>query len=145
MMRVRRREKLEQLANEAINQTLSRTIITSGLTFLTVFSLLLFGGEVLKSFSWALFIGIIVGTYSSIYIASPFMLWWEGFRKQQKLAPVGSAPAGKPASIPAGAAPASGPRVVVQPVAGSQRAGGPRSGKGKKKKSRATAPGVTKA
>jgi hypothetical protein len=48
------------------------------LTFFTVVALVAFGGEVLKSFSWCLFIGIIIGTYSSIYIASPFMLWWEG-------------------------------------------------------------------
>jgi preprotein translocase subunit SecF len=75
---IRRREKLEVVTNEAINQTLSRTIITSGLTFLAVIALLLFGGEVLRSFSWALCIGITVGTYSSVYIASPFMLWWEG-------------------------------------------------------------------
>ena len=78
MLHFRRREALETLSNEAINQTLSRTIITSGLTFLTVVALVIFGGEVLKSFSWCLFIGIIIGTYSSIYIASPFMLWWEG-------------------------------------------------------------------
>lgn len=78
MLNFRRRESLETLSNEAINQTLSRTIITSGLTFLTVVALVVFGGEVLKSFSWCLFIGIIIGTYSSIYIASPFMLWWEG-------------------------------------------------------------------
>ncbi len=86
MMRTRRRESLEMLANEAINQTLSRTIITSGLTFLTVVALVLFGGEVLKSFSWALFIGIIVGTYSSIYIASPITLWWENFRARARAA-----------------------------------------------------------
>ncbi len=78
MLNFRRRESLDALSNEAINQTLSRTIITSGLTFLTVVALVIFGGEVLKSFSWCLFIGIIIGTYSSIYIASPFMLWWEG-------------------------------------------------------------------
>ena len=78
MLKMRRRESLETLSNDAINQTLSRTIITSGLTFLTVVALVAFGGEVLKSFSWCLFIGIIIGTYSSIYIASPFMLWWEG-------------------------------------------------------------------
>ncbi len=78
MLNFRRRDSLEVLSNEAINQTLSRTIITSGLTFLTVVALVIFGGEVLKSFSWCLFIGIIIGTYSSIYIASPFMLWWEG-------------------------------------------------------------------
>jgi preprotein translocase subunit SecF len=80
MMRIRRRDKLETLANDAINQTLSRTIIASGLTFMTVFAMLFFGGEVLRSFSWCLFIGILIGTYSSVYIASPFMLWWEGWR-----------------------------------------------------------------
>ena len=81
-MRTKRREPLEKLANDAINQTLSRTIITSGLTLLTVLAMLLFGGDVLKSFSWALFIGIVIGTYSSIYIASPFMLWWEDWRSK---------------------------------------------------------------
>ena len=84
MMRIRRRDSLETLANDAVNQTLSRTIITSGLTFLTVLGLLLFGGEVLRSFSWTLFIGILIGTYSTIYIACPFMLWWEGFRAKRK-------------------------------------------------------------
>lgn len=93
MMRTKRRESLEKLSNDAINQTLSRTIITSGLTFLTVFAMLLFGGEVLKSFSWALFIGIIIGTYSSIYIASPFMLWWEGWRTKSRTAPAAVAAA----------------------------------------------------
>jgi preprotein translocase subunit SecF len=85
-LRTRRRDSLEKLANEAINQTLSRTIIASGLTFLSVLALLVFGGEVLKSFSWVLFIGIIIGTYSSIYIASPFMLWWEGWRRRARIA-----------------------------------------------------------
>ncbi|MFN0084504.1 MAG: protein translocase subunit SecF [Blastocatellia bacterium] len=84
MLKTKRREGLEKLSNDAINQTLSRTIIASGLTFLTVVALLVFGGEVLRSFSWALFIGIIVGTYSSIYIASPFMLWWEGWRARAR-------------------------------------------------------------
>jgi preprotein translocase subunit SecF len=80
MLRTRRRQGLEKLANDAVNETLSRTIIASGLTFLTVFALLVFGGAVLRSFSWALFIGILIGTYSTIYIASPFMLWWEAWR-----------------------------------------------------------------
>ncbi|MFN7827662.1 MAG: protein translocase subunit SecF [Acidobacteriota bacterium] len=80
MLRFRRRDSLERLANDAVNETLSRTVITNGLTFLTVFALVLFGGEVLKSFSWALFIGIIVGSYSTVYIASPFMLMWENWR-----------------------------------------------------------------
>lgn len=80
LLRFRRRDTLERLANDAVNETLSRTVITNGLTFLTVFALVLFGGEVLKSFSWALFIGIIVGSYSTVYIASPFMLMWENWR-----------------------------------------------------------------
>jgi preprotein translocase subunit SecF len=88
MMRTRRRDGLEKVANDAINQTLSRTIITSGLTFMTVCALLIFGGEVLKSFSWTLFIGILIGTYSSIYIASPFMLWWEGWHGRLRAAAV---------------------------------------------------------
>jgi len=119
MMRSRRRDKLETLANDAINQTLSRTIITSGLTFLTVLALLVFGGEVLRSFSWALFIGILIGTYSSIYIASPFMLWWESLRNRYKPALAGAggaiglgrAPVEQPAaSAAAGTTPAT-PRV----------------------------------
>ena len=95
MLNFRRRESLEKLSNAAINQTLSRTIIASGLTFVTVVALVLFGGEVLKSFSWCLFIGILIGTYSSIYIASPFMLWWEGPLKdwwKQRKGEVPSAP-----------------------------------------------------
>jgi preprotein translocase subunit SecF len=105
MMRTRRRETLEKLSNDAINQTLSRTIITSGLTFLTVCAMLAFGGEVLKSFSWCLFIGIIVGTYSSVYIASPFMLLWEGWKANKRKATV-SAPAGSEETV-SGAAPAT--------------------------------------
>ncbi|NDD64158.1 MAG: protein translocase subunit SecF [Acidobacteria bacterium] len=85
LLRFRRRDSLERLANDAVNETLSRTVITNGLTFLTVFALVLFGGEVLKSFSWALFIGIIVGSYSTVYIASPFMLMWENFRGNASL------------------------------------------------------------
>ncbi len=84
MMKTKRREGLEKLANDALNQTLSRTIITSGLTFLTVCAMLVFGGEVLRSFSWCLFIGILIGTYSSMYIASPFMLWWENWRSKKR-------------------------------------------------------------
>jgi preprotein translocase subunit SecF len=97
LLRSRRRESLEVLANDSINQTLSRTIITNGLTFLTVFALVLFGGEVLKSFSWALFIGIIVGSYSTIYIASPFMLVWERWRGSKSRVTATTAPAGRQA------------------------------------------------
>ncbi|MGH9943557.1 MAG: protein translocase subunit SecF, partial [Pyrinomonadaceae bacterium] len=76
-LRLRRRETLYNLTNEAINQTLSRTVITAGLVLLSVLALVLFGGDVLRGFSLALFIGIIVGTYSTIAIASPIMVWWQ--------------------------------------------------------------------
>jgi preprotein translocase subunit SecF len=102
MMRTRRREPLEKITNDAINQTLSRTIITSGLTFMTVVAMLVFGGEVLRSFSWALFIGILIGTYSSIYIASPFMLWWEDWRASKRAAPVSASANAEAASTASG-------------------------------------------
>jgi preprotein translocase subunit SecF len=75
---LKRREGLEALTNRSINETLSRTALTNGTAFLCALSLVLFGGDVLRSFSWALLIGVLVGTYSTLYIASPFMLWWEG-------------------------------------------------------------------
>ena len=71
------REPLAETINRSINQTLSRTVLTSGLTLLTALSLLLFGGPVLHGFSLALVIGIVVGTFSSIFIASPILLAWE--------------------------------------------------------------------
>jgi preprotein translocase subunit SecF len=76
-LRLHRRQSLYSITNDAINQTLSRTIITGGLVFLSVLAMVLFGGEVLRGFSLALFIGIIVGTYSTIAIASPIMVWWQ--------------------------------------------------------------------
>ena len=75
-----RREKLADVVNRSINQTLSRTVLTSGLTFLTVLSLYLFGGEVLHGFSFALVVGILIGTYSSIAIASPLVLIYSNLR-----------------------------------------------------------------
>lgn len=75
--RLHRRDTLYKITNDAINQTLSRTAITNGLVFLSVLALVLFGGDVLRAFSLALFIGVIVGTYSSIAVASPIMVWWE--------------------------------------------------------------------
>lgn len=81
-LRLRRRASLYDITNEAINQTLSRTVITAGLVFFSVLALVLFGGDVLRGFSLALFIGVIVGTYSTIAIASPIMVWW-----QQRLEP----------------------------------------------------------
>ena len=75
--RLHRRDSLYKVTNDSINQTLSRTIITSGLVFLSVLAMVLFGGEVLRGFSLALLVGIIFGTYSSVAIASPIMVWWE--------------------------------------------------------------------
>ncbi len=75
--RLHRRESLYKITNDAINQTLSRTVITSGLVFLSVLSMVLFGGEVLRGFSLALLVGIIVGSYSSVSVAGPVMVWWE--------------------------------------------------------------------
>jgi preprotein translocase subunit SecF len=75
-----RREPLPDIVNRSINQTLSRTILTSGLTFLTVLSLYLFGGEVLHGFSFALVIGILIGTYSSIAVAAPMLVAYQDWR-----------------------------------------------------------------
>ena len=75
--KLHRRDSLYKITNDAINQTLSRTIITNGLVFLSVLALVVFGGDVLRAFSLALFIGVIFGTYSSIAIAAPIMVWWE--------------------------------------------------------------------
>lgn len=75
--KLHRRDSLYKITNDSINQTLSRTVITSGLVFLSVLSMVLFGGEVLRGFSLALLIGVVFGTYSSIAIASPIMVWWE--------------------------------------------------------------------
>ena len=83
-LKLLRREKLEKLINISVNQTLSRTLLTSGLTFLTALSLFLFGGPVLKGFSFALVVGIIVGTYSSIFIASPILVLWQDFVEKRK-------------------------------------------------------------
>jgi preprotein translocase subunit SecF len=83
-----RRESLADIVNKSINQTLSRTILTSGLTFLTVLSLYLFGGEVLHGFSFALVIGIIIGTYSSIAVAAPMLVAYQEWRTAKKGQPV---------------------------------------------------------
>jgi len=82
-LKLMRREPLESLMNKSINQTLSRTIMTSGLTFLTVIALFIWGGPVLHGFSFALVCGIIV-TYSSIFIASPIVLFWHNYIDRRK-------------------------------------------------------------
>lgn len=73
-----RRQPLEGLLNLSVNQTLSRTFLTSGLTLVAVLCLFFFGGEVLRGFSFALVVGVLIGTYSSIFVASPILLWWQG-------------------------------------------------------------------
>lgn len=79
-LRLSRKETLPDVVNRSINQTLSRTVLTSGLTFLTVLSLYVFGGQVLKGFSFALVIGILIGTYSSIAVAAPMLVAWQQWR-----------------------------------------------------------------
>ena len=79
---IRRRGKntLVQTINASINQTLSRTILTSGTTLMVVMALFFFGGEIIHDFSFALLVGILVGTYSSIFIASVFLVYWDSRR-----------------------------------------------------------------
>ena len=87
-IKLMRREKLSEIVNRSINQTLSRTILTAGLTFLTVLALYLFGGEVLRGFSLALVIGILIGTYSSIAIAAPILVAYQDWRIEKGRRPV---------------------------------------------------------
>ena len=82
-LRLSRREPLPDLVNRSINQTLSRTVLTSGLTFLTVLSLYVFGGQVLHGFSFALVVGILIGTYSSIAVAAPMLVAYQEWRTGQ--------------------------------------------------------------
>jgi len=81
-LKIRRRDDLESIMNDSINQTLSRTILTSSLTFLTVMALFLFGGEIINNFAFAMVIGIIIGTYSSIAVASPLVLIYTRMRNR---------------------------------------------------------------
>ncbi len=77
-LRRNRREPLVHVLNRSLNQTLSRTALTSGTTLLAVGSLFVLGGDVIRGFSFLLLVGVLVGTYSSIYVASPIVLIWEG-------------------------------------------------------------------
>jgi preprotein translocase subunit SecF len=93
-----KRENFRDLVNRSINQVLSRTILTSGLTFIAVLALFLFGGEVIHGFSFVLVVGVIIGTYSSFAIASPMVLYWEN---RAQAAALGSGRAGRAGSTPA--------------------------------------------
>lgn len=98
-LRLMRRESFPDIINKSINQTLSRTILTSGLTLLTVLVLYLLGGEVLRSFSFAMVVGVVVGTYSSFGIAAPIVVAWNKFSGGKGVAVrAGSAAKGVPAT-----------------------------------------------
>ena len=102
-----KKEPLEAVINRSINQTLSRTLLTSGATMLVVVALFFLGGEVLHTFALTLIIGIIVGTYSSIYVAAPIVvIWKEWFRTGGKL----GRGAGPRAAAPRRAAPRAAPK-----------------------------------
>jgi preprotein translocase subunit SecF len=90
-LRQKRKEPLRKILNDSLNQTLSRTLISNGTTFLAVLGLYLFGGEVLRGFGFAMVVGILVGTYSTIYIASPLVVWWSEFRGGRRQPPAARA------------------------------------------------------
>ncbi|MGH9406083.1 MAG: protein translocase subunit SecF [Terriglobia bacterium] len=118
-MHLNRRENFRDLVNRSINQVLSRTILTSGLTFLAVLALYLFGGEVIHGFSLVLVIGVIIGTYSSFAIASPLVLYWED---RARKATLGGGGGSKPVPVtPAG--PAKRKTAKREPAAARRRTG----------------------
>jgi preprotein translocase subunit SecF len=90
-LRHKRKEPLRKILNDSLNQTLSRTLISNGTTFLAVLGLYLFGGEVLRGFGFAMVVGILVGTYSTIYIASPLVVWWSELRAGRRQPPAARA------------------------------------------------------
>lgn len=94
-LKMMRREKLADIVNRSINQTLSRTVLTAGLTFLTVLALFLFGGEVLHGFSFALVIGILIGTYSSIAVAAPILVAYQDWKSNRNRPAVAMAGGGR--------------------------------------------------
>jgi len=103
------RGTFRDIITQALNQTLSRTIITSGTVFLATLALFIFGGGAINDFAFTFLVGIITGTYSSIYIASAFVLWWhKGERPKTAAAPVGA-----PAKSEAGPLPSKVPARAV--------------------------------
>jgi preprotein translocase subunit SecF len=123
-LKIVRRESLEGIINLSVNQTLSRTVLTSGLTLLTALSLWIFGGEVLNGFAFALVWGIIVGTYSSVFIASPILVFWQNFSDSRKGSGAGKASAGPPAGASGGTRPGGSKAVnaAAKESAGSRKA-----------------------
>jgi preprotein translocase subunit SecF len=83
-LRQKRKDPLRKILNDSVNQTLTRTLISNGTTFLAVLGLYLFGGEVLRGFGFAMTVGIVVGTYSTIYIASPLVVWLDNLKRSSR-------------------------------------------------------------
>ena len=83
-MQTGRKGSVMDIMNLSINETLSRTIITGGVTLLSTISLFFFGGPVLADFALAILIGVLVGTYSSVFVAAPVVLWWNGKQRSSK-------------------------------------------------------------
>jgi preprotein translocase subunit SecF len=132
-MRKNRRKPLIEVMNESINQTLSRTIMTGGLTMLTVAALLALGGDVLRGFAFVMTIGIIVGTYSSVYVASPFALLWEqlfGSKSRIRGEVTGAPPAGARGGAAAGARQGAAAGASASRAAGAGAGGGSRTAGG---------------
>jgi preprotein translocase subunit SecF len=123
--RTPKKEPLESVINRSINQTLSRTVLTSGATLLVVIALFFLGGEVLNTFALTLMIGIVVGTYSSIYVAAAIVVIWKDFQSKRKLAVVPAAApvaaAGAGGAKPAPSTPASSPTAAPRPQQGKTK------------------------
>jgi len=98
-MRGMRRDNITHIVNVAVNQCMDRTVLTAGATLLSVLALYLFGGEVLHAFAFTMLVGVIVGTYSSVFIAAAIVVIWQGFSKRpgklSSSAPAASVPASK--------------------------------------------------
>lgn len=123
-----KKEPLDVVINRSINQTLSRTILTSGATLIVVIALYFLGGEVLNTFALTLIIGIVVGTYSSIYVAASIVVIWKNFQNRRKLAVV-------PAPVPV-KAPVAPPSAPASSASAPSTAAARPAGSGKKKKNR---------
>jgi len=90
-LRQRRKERLGKVLNDSVNQTLTRTLISNGTTFLSVLGLYLFGGEVLRGFGFTMVVGIVVGTYSTVFIAVPIVVFWSEFAQKRQSPPTARA------------------------------------------------------
>ncbi len=104
-LRGMRKDNIGEVVNVAVNQTLNRTIITGGTTLLSVVALFLFGGEVLRGFAFTMIVGVITGTYSSVFIAAAIVTFWHKGAARAKAVVAGPAPTGPSARRPAQAAP----------------------------------------